>query len=318
MSEVSYNSPLPKSTAAQTKGKCAELLTAAEFEVQGFPACDISRDFGLDLSLAVPANPLTCRQVDALRRSETTGGSFEVSAKFIHVQIKATNSFLIDSSHLAQWSAAIDAGSTIIIAFLRGGRLRIYEPEDIQYAFRYCCAEGKKHVAMKKAAGEGHLFELNSSSNRLGLFLYGLSECPSININFDSIDRVCDWSSFIDFFEEYRSILEQLIFIKYPVGRALDTAFLFSTEIGSIRGSVESFLLKLLEVFESYVQIDFDDEDLDDYVNSFLIDFEWRYRVGEKYTYNQMTDDEFQDPPPPRLNLQLENFYSIIRAALDR
>ena len=137
-------------------------------------------------------------------------------------------------------------------------------------------------------------------------------------MNFDSIDRVCDWRSFIDFFEEYRSILEQLIFIKYPRGRALDTAFLFSTEIGSIRSSVESFLLKLLEVFESYVQIDFDDEDLDDYVNLFLIDFEWRYRVGEKYTYNQMTDDEFQDPPPPRLNLQLENFYSIIRAALDR
>lgn len=317
MSEVSYNSPLPKSTAAQIKGKCAELLAAAEFEMQGFPACDTSgRDLGLDLSLTVPANPLTCRQVDALRRSETRG-IFEVSAKFIHVQIKATNSFLIDSSHLAQWSAAIDAGSTIIIAFLRGGRLRIYEPEDIQYAFRYCCAEGKKHVSMKKAAGEGHLFELNSSSNRLGLFLYGLSECPSININFDSIDRVCDWSSFIDFFEEHKYTFEQLIFIKYPVGKVLDAALDSWYEVMEIRGDIKSFLLELLEIFEPYVQIDFDDCNLDEYLDSFLFYLVSNYRVGEKRTYNQMTDYDFEDPPPPRLNLQLKNFYDIIKAAID-
>lgn len=299
---------MPLNTGSQIKGQRAELLAAAEFECQGFPVCSISnRDFGLDLALYVPLRPLTRRQVDEITDSAFQA-TFEISAEFIHAQVKSSNKHTIKFSHLQQWAAAIDSGASIVLVYVSGGRIStLYGPGAISAAYSTAFDNNQESISMNVAETDDVFSFSDAPSNQLGIVLYSLAMCPTIGIDYDSIRGVEDWESFQEFVRAHHSLVDDLVFSEYPAGRALDK------ELDGGASGVESVVSwTLSELWSAFNLGSLDDIELHSLVENEVERISTFEYQGHKYTQYQDKDDYFRKVPLPRIGNDFKKFCSLI------
>lgn len=298
---------MPLNNSNTIKGRRAELLCAAMLEEAGFPTCDIShRDFGLDLSLYVPAAPLSRAENSTLQEGGEYSG--EITANFIHAQIKATDSWRIDRQHLDQWASAIELGTVIVLIFCRRKTFTVIPPSGILEA-RNCCLSNDTHSAdMAKFLDEA--IEIpTQSTHRLGLFLWNLSQCPTIAIDFDSVYEVSDWETFRHFIYCHSDLITDLIFVNHPAGRALNHAFDFGS--AGLIDEVEHIVESLWLAFD--VRCEEQDEKIRGLAESLAMDISNNEYQPDKHVQFQLTDDYFRDRPPLRLESDFEAMLTLIR-----
>lgn len=299
---------MPSNTINAVKGRRAELLCAAMLEEAGFPTCDIShRDFGLDLSLYVPAVPLARGEVRNLQEGGEYSG--EITANFIHAQIKATEEWRISRSHLDQWASAIDRGTVIILVFCCQNVYTVFPPSGIVQARDYCLRSETGSANMTSFADDA--VEIPTRSiHHLGLFLWGVSQCPTICIDLDAIYKVRDWQTFTAFINSHSELITDLIFRRHPAGRALNHAMDSDSEglIGEVEGIVESL----------WCEFDIRCVGVDDKIRSLaeglVMDISSEYQ-SDKYVQHQLTDDHFRERPPVRLDEDFKSMLKLIRQA---
>lgn len=299
---------MPLNTGHQIKGQRAELLAAAEFESQGFPVCNISnRDFGLDLALYVPMRPPTCRQVDEIIDS-VSEDYIEISAEFIHAQVKSSDKHTIKFSHLQQWAAAIDSGATIILVYVSSGKIStLYGPGAISAAYATAINNNQATISMTTVEADDVFSFTDAPSNQLGVILYSLAMCPTIAIDFESIRKVEDGESFREFVQAHQDLIDSFVFSEYPAGRALDREL----ELGAdgVKREVYSVLSELWTAFKLGTPENNELDDLAVGEVGRISDFEYQ---GNKYTQYQYKDDFFRGVPSPRLGRDFKNFCSLI------
>ncbi len=299
---------MPLNTGNQIKGQRAELLAAAEFESQGFPVCNISnRDFGLDLALYVPMRPPTCRQVDEIIDS-VSKDYIEISAEFIHAQVKSSDKHTIKFCHLRKWAAAIDSGATIILVYVSSGKIStLYGPGAISAAYATAFNNNQATISMTTVEADDVFSFTDTPSNQLGVILYSLAMCPTIAIDFESVRKVEDWESFREFVQAHQDLIDDLVFSEYPAGRALDREL--DSGAAGVKHEVSSALSELWTAFKLG---SLENNQLDDLVDEETERISFSEYQGDKYTQHQYKDDFFRGVPSPRLGRDFKNLCSLI------
>lgn len=302
---------MPKNTFSSVKGRRAELQCAAMLEGAGFPTCDIShRDFGLDLSLYVPVKPLTRTEVSKLEN----GGDYkgEISASFIHAQIKATNGQKIGKPHLDQWASAIELGTAIVLVFVNKDGYTVFPPSAIVEARDYCLINATSSVNMADVGDEA-LIVREQSVHRLGLFLWKVSQCPTISVDFDAIDAVSDWESFETFIWSNSDLVTDLVFSRHPAGRALNDALV--TGLNELIAEIgEEIIGPLWDAFGARCSMQA--ENIHGLAESMTSHIESNEYQSPKYVVYQRTDDYFRPRPSMRIWREFEALQTIIRQVI--
>lgn len=278
-------------------------------EEAGFPTCDIShRDFGLDLSLYVPAVPLTRGEVRNLQEGGEYSG--EITASFIHAQIKATADWRIDRAHLDQWASAIERGTTIVLIFCQKNSYTVIPPSGIVEARDSSFCNNIASADMNSFVDDAAQIPIQSI-HHLGLFLWSVSQCPTISIDFESIYAVCDWPTFRSFISSHSALITDLVFMEHPAGRALNHAIDFDSLglISEVAAIIESLWC------EFNVRCDGADDEIRSLAEDLVMDISSNEYQPDKYVQYQLTDDYFREPPPLRLAGDFKAMLKLIRQA---
>lgn len=222
---------MPKNTTSHIKGRVAELELIKLLELQGFPTVDISsRDYGVDLSAQVPTEILGSQDINKINNYES-GESFEMSATFVHLQVKSTHRKTIKTEHLGQWSAANERGLTHVLVFVRKNYAELYSPTAIRDAYFAAVHDGVQTLSMEKFKNDSVTLPIGTraqfNSNRLGLALRSFMLYPIIEFDVNSLIKMKrgDSPSFQQFLNNSEELFKGLVLARYPVGRTFNQAF---------------------------------------------------------------------------------------------
>ncbi|MDK8545199.1 hypothetical protein QP903_02485 [Corynebacterium pseudodiphtheriticum] len=310
---------MPKNTANQIHGCVGESRLIVELEEQGFPVSDISgRDFGLDLSLMVPERPLTAKEVTLIKKSEQID-SYEVSAQFIHVQVKSTASMYIERQHLAQWASAIDKGSIVVLVFVRSGYIEIFPPHVIREAYSVCIEKTNNSVCMD-GFGDGSGLsnrkavkistEITRPANVLGLFMYSLLIADDIALDLEALFSVRNEKSFLSFLESHNELLKDVVFDNYAPGRDLDEAL--ASPFDGVSRVIQGMVTRLKKAFGL------------ECCDTSVFEENFRHQVdiheyqGPKYTENQKGENYFREVPACTFQDSIDVLIKIIESGVNQ
>lgn len=312
---------MPKNTSSQIFGRLGELRLAIELEEQGFPVAEVSsRDFGIDLSLMVPEEPLSSKTVAQIKKSKQVA-SYAISAQFIHVQVKNTEKMKIKREHLSQWAAALDKGAVIVLAFVRKDYIEIFPPNLLSKAYDKCCNKETNSISMKKfRTMDSHDFSNRSSKkltfensefsnqNALGLFIYSLLIQKDIELDLASllsVDQTLE--NFLSFLDKHETLLKDYVFANYAPGRDLDRAL--DSEYCEVEDCIRYVTKKLKQAFGLEL------EDTSKYEENFMHSIVTEEYQGYYRTLNQVGNDYFREVPSDSFFKSFDLLIKIIESS---